>query len=86
MLVDQCSRKANRRNQNGKANKEGVSYTRSWFNILHDSKENVEGEIQHLNLKKSFKLKGKGLAIYDNPLKENGLLLVDKNVDGIGVS
>ncbi|MBA0812554.1 hypothetical protein Gohar_026516 [Gossypium harknessii] len=63
MLVDQCPRKSDQKTGNG--GEETTSFKRSRFNALTTLRDNDSAENHVLKL---VNLKGKGLAVYGNPL------------------
>ncbi|PPD95280.1 hypothetical protein GOBAR_DD07688 [Gossypium barbadense] len=66
MLVDQCPRKSDQKTRNG--GEETTSFKRSRFNALTTLRDNDSAENHVLKLVNSTNLKGKGLAVYGNPL------------------
>ncbi|PPR84948.1 hypothetical protein GOBAR_AA35758 [Gossypium barbadense] len=68
MVVDLCSRRANRSKGSDKDDKVSANLQGSRFHALQDLRENELGNVQISKCGIIAKSKGKGSAVYDNPL------------------
>ncbi|PPD87755.1 hypothetical protein GOBAR_DD15299 [Gossypium barbadense] len=85
MIVDQWLRRADWSKGSSKENKKSANLQGSQCNAPQELRENDLGDVRILKLEIIAKSKGKGLAIYDNPLGVGESILDHDDVKGVGL-